>query len=329
MVLMPLSPARSGRRILAMVAALAAVLGLQGCGGGGSETAIRASVHAYVTAVAKHDAARACARVTPLFWSATAQEISGELAGRSPALPGNDCVRGFERVFSLLSASAAAPTFTLTDVSVHGRTATAMLATGASASVSGGQDARFIKGSNGVWRIDCCAGRQLDQLPTVTYRIPSGSMLPTLKVGQTVTSNNAAMRAHPPALGDIVVFHPPKGYDAGCADPSEGQAGGANKRACGVARTGESSLTFIKRVVGLPGDRIAIIGGHVYRNGIREQEPYIAACLAAEADTCQFPVPITVPPGDYYMLGDNRGASDDSRFWGPVPRAWIVGVLER
>jgi signal peptidase I len=223
-------------------------------------------------------------------------------------------------------STLAAPKYTLTDLRVRGHTATGSLTLGASTNGSGGENARFVLGANGVWRIDCCTGSQLDGLPTATYRIPSGSMEPTLKIGQIVTSNNAAMRAHPPALGDIVVFHPPKNYELGCSDASEGQSGGPGQKPCGVAWKEESSETFIKRVVGLPGDRIAIINGHVYRNGIREKDPYIAPC-AGEA-SCNFPVPITVPRGDYYMVGDNRGESDDSRFWGPVPRAWIIGVLK-
>jgi signal peptidase I len=316
-----------GWRIVPIVAAIVAVLGLQGCGGTSSESEIRASVDAYLTALATHDAAGACAVITPAYWSATAQAANAELAGRSvAALPGNACRRGLGQLFSISTAKSVVPQFTLTDVVVHGHTATGSLTTGASASVSAGQDAGFIRGANGVWRIDCCAGTQIDRLPTATYRVPSGSMEPTLKIGQTVTSDNAAMRAHPPALGAIVVFHPPKNYALGCPDPNQGQSGGPDEQPCGVAGTQESSEEFIKRVVGLPGDRIAIVNGHVYRNGVRERDSYITPC--GVASICAFPVPITVPRGDYYMLGDNRGASDDSRFWGPVKRSWIIGVLE-
>ena len=84
-----------------------------------------------------------------------------------------------------------------------------------------------------------------------------------------------------------------------------------------------SSETFVKRVVGVPGDRIQIVNGHVYRDGAPEKDAYIEPCNGLGA--CNFPGVITVPRGDYYMMGDNRGESDDSRFWGPVPRAWIIG----
>jgi signal peptidase I len=155
------------------------------------------------------------------------------------------------------------------------------------------------------------------------YRIPSGSMLPTIRLGHRVLVDRLGDDFSSPHIGEIIVFHPPKNYDLGCLDSNEGQTGGSGQSPCGVTRTEESSETFIKRVVGLPGDRIKIVDGHVYRNGVREKDPYIAPC-SGEA-SCNFPVAITVPRGDYYMMGDNRGESDDSRFWGPVPRGWIIG----
>ncbi len=155
------------------------------------------------------------------------------------------------------------------------------------------------------------------------YRIPSGSMLPTIKLGQRVLVDRLGNDFSSPHIGEIIVFHPPKNFDLGCANSSEGSAGGPGARPCGVARFEQSGQTFIKRVVGLPGDRIAIVGGHVYRNDVREKDSYIAPC--AGSSSCQFPVAITVPHDTYYMMGDNRGQSDDSRFWGPVPRSWIIG----
>jgi signal peptidase I len=83
---------------------------------------------------------------------------------------------------------------------------------------------------------------------------------------------------------------------------------------------------FLKRVVGLPGDRISIVDGAVIRNGTPETGPRIARC---GDPSCNFRTPIRVGTGTYYVLGDNRGQSDDSRFWGPVRRAWIIGLVER
>ena len=157
------------------------------------------------------------------------------------------------------------------------------------------------------------------------YRIPSGSMLPTVRVNQRVLVNRLSMDFSSPHVGDIVVFHPPKNYNQGCADPSEGenQAGQDAAAACQVSWRQPSSQTFIKRVVGLPGDTIRIVDGHVIRNGRREADSYIVRCNGDVA--CTFPQTITIPRGDYYMMGDNRPDSEDSRFWGPVPRAWIIG----
>ena len=157
------------------------------------------------------------------------------------------------------------------------------------------------------------------------YKIPSGSMLPTLQINQRILVDRIGNDFSSPHIGDIIVFHPPKNYSAGCADPAEGQlrSGQDGTAACAVAQRQPSSETFVKRVVGLPGDRISIRNGHVYRNGVREHDSYIAPCN--DGNACSFPQTIAVPRGDYYMMGDNRGDSDDSRFWGPVPRSWIIG----
>jgi len=157
------------------------------------------------------------------------------------------------------------------------------------------------------------------------YRIPSGSMLPTLKIGQRVLVNRLSLHLSSLHVGEIVVFHPPKDYET-CADPAQGaSATGSNStQACDVAQTTSSSTTFIKRLVGLPGDHLQIRGGHVIRNGVRERDGYIVPC-PDDAD-CNFPATIVVPPGDYYMMGDNRPNSEDSRFWGPVRRSWIIGT---
>ena len=154
------------------------------------------------------------------------------------------------------------------------------------------------------------------------YKIPSGSMEPTLKVGQRILVNRIGMNLNGPHVGEIVVFHPPKEARQGKCGPAHYQvtAGGA---ACDQTNPEESGETFIKRIVAGPGDVISIREGHAYRNGIRERDPYIAPCGSEGA--CNFPTPIKIPPGHWFMMGDNRGKSDDSRFWGPVPTGWIVG----
>ena len=157
------------------------------------------------------------------------------------------------------------------------------------------------------------------------YRIPSGSMEPTLKIGQRILVDRIATNFTSPHIGDIVVFHPPSNYQQGCADPGAGESqdGQDSARACDAPWRQASSQTFVKRVVGVPGDRLSIVNGHVIRNGVREKDSYIAPC--GSSGSCTFPATITVPRGDYFMMGDNRGESDDSRFWGPVPKSWIIG----
>jgi signal peptidase I len=152
------------------------------------------------------------------------------------------------------------------------------------------------------------------------YKIPSGSMIPTLQVGQRILVNRLDTS---PGLGSVVVFHPPTSADAEtCGDSNQG---GGHAQACDKNVPVESTETFVKRIVGLPGDRLRILDGHVWRNGVEEHGSYIQPCDIGPAN-CNFPQTITVPPGEYYMMGDNRGDSDDSRFWGPVPRQWIVGA---
>ncbi len=150
------------------------------------------------------------------------------------------------------------------------------------------------------------------------YRIPSESMEPTLDVGQRVLVNRIGERFSEPSVGDVVVFHPPRGAETNqCGSvPQPGQA-------CTRPTSERADVNFIKRVVGGPGDRLRIVDGTVYRNGRRQSEPFTQPCGPGE--DCDFPVAFTVPEGHYFMMGDNRGESDDSRFWGPVPEDWVIG----
>jgi signal peptidase I len=153
------------------------------------------------------------------------------------------------------------------------------------------------------------------------YRIPSESMVPTLEVGQRVLVNRLGNNFGDPKVGDILVFHPP----AGAESDSENQCGGHQRpgAACDQPTPKEAKVNYIKRVVGVPGDKIAIIDGRVIRNGKPTKEPFINKC--SDGSGCQYPKTITVPAGHYFMMGDNRGESDDSRFWGPIKRDWVIG----
>jgi signal peptidase I len=160
------------------------------------------------------------------------------------------------------------------------------------------------------------------------YRIPSGSMEPTLKVGQRVLVNRIGTDFSEPHVGEIAVFHPPEGAEQQLCGPTAHSVdpGGA---ACSQPLSKEASVNFIKRIVAGPGDEIYVKEGHVFRKAagksqfVAEQDSYIKAC--GSSSECNFTTPIKIPPGHWFMMGDNRGNSDDSRFWGPVPTGWIIG----
>jgi signal peptidase I len=150
------------------------------------------------------------------------------------------------------------------------------------------------------------------------FRIPSQSMEPTLDVGQRVLVDRVRFHFRDPHRGDIVVFKPPRGADiTQCGQPPSPAA------ACAVPTRERSDTNFIKRVVAEPGDQISIKKGRVYINGTLNDPWKIRP--DDSCGICNLPKPITVPPGHFFMMGDNRGESADSREWGPVPRKWIIG----
>jgi signal peptidase I len=150
------------------------------------------------------------------------------------------------------------------------------------------------------------------------YRIPSESMEPTLDVGQRVLVSRFNYKFSDPDRGDIVVFHPPAGADSNtCGVPDKPE-----DEVCPRPTAKRDNVNFIKRIVAVPGDTLAIQDGHPVVNGKQQKEDFILPCAPG---TCNFPRPIKIPPGHFFMMGDNRGQSDDSRFWGPVPEKWIIG----
>ena len=149
------------------------------------------------------------------------------------------------------------------------------------------------------------------------FRIPSESMVPTLEVGQRVLVDRVSYKFGEPDRGDIVVFKPPAGQPSTCGVRR------ADDQPCPRGTPERSDTNFIKRVVAVPGDRVRIMEGSVYINGQRQREPF--ARLDPECGTCNLPREIRIPEDHYYMMGDNRGESADSREWGPVPEEWIIG----
>ncbi len=147
------------------------------------------------------------------------------------------------------------------------------------------------------------------------YRVPSESMEPTFEVGDRL----AMTRVSEPARGDIVIFNPPLGAaTAECGVEHPGDS------ACPRPTEGPVELQFLKRVVAVGGDRLSIRAGRVYLNGKRQDEPF---ARAGRCGPCNLPREITVPDGHYFLLGDNRTASADSREFGPVPGDWMVGKV--
>jgi signal peptidase I len=145
------------------------------------------------------------------------------------------------------------------------------------------------------------------------YRIPTASMEPTLhcarpapgcrgRVSDRVIANRLAYRFQDPERGDIVVFDTPAAVQTACP------AGG----------------TFVKRIVGLPGDVVSMRDGRVYIDGVELREPYLAAGYRGHESGSW----ARVPADGYFVLGDNRGMSCDSRRWGFVPRGNIIGRAE-
>jgi signal peptidase I len=150
------------------------------------------------------------------------------------------------------------------------------------------------------------------------FFIPSRSMEPTLDVGDRVVVNRLAYRIGEPAHGDVVVFLRPTGTGEAAAD---GPLSWVRRAvAQGLGGTPPGSEDLIKRVVGLPGDVVEGRNGRLYRNERRVPEPY----LAGRGFTSSFPR-VKIKPGHYWVMGDNREDSADSRVFGQVARSQLVG----
>lgn len=149
------------------------------------------------------------------------------------------------------------------------------------------------------------------------FFIPSESMVPALEVGDRVIIEKLSYRIGDPAPGDIVVFEQ-QAEDAVTDRGLWTRVGDSFRELFGMPVAGREDL--IKRVIAAEGDRVEGRGGKVYVNGRPAEEPY----LADGTITSDFPVTV-VPDGTVWVMGDNRGASGDSRRFGPVPVDEIIG----
>jgi signal peptidase I len=150
------------------------------------------------------------------------------------------------------------------------------------------------------------------------FFIPSRSMEPTLDVGDRVVVNRLAYRLGDPAHGQVVVFLRPTGADQA---PSGGPISWVRRAvAQGLGGTPPGSEDLIKRVVGLPGDVVEGRNGHLVRNGVEVDEPYLRpGTFTSDFDK------VKIKPDHYWMMGDNREDSADSRTFGQVDRSALVG----
>jgi signal peptidase I len=166
---------------------------------------------------------------------------------------------------------------------------------------------------------------------TRVVRVASPAMSPTFHRGELVTVDLDAYRAAKPRRGDVVLFHPPKGAAYGhCGNPAQPADGHPCERPAGGP---VYPRVFIKRVSALGGDWVEIKRGLVYLSrsahgpfklqdvGVRRASPVCSLC--------HLPKPTHVLEGSYFVTGDNRDVSDDSRNWGPVPLQWIDGKVGR
>lgn len=167
----------------------------------------------------------------------------------------------------------------------------------------------------------------IQQFLVKPYRIPSQSMVPTLSVGQRVLVDRLTNNWSDPARGDIVVFHPPAGADDTSYTTSQCGEVPQPGEVCPKPTPRRSDSNFIKRVVAVGGDTIQIQNNHVILNGKLQKEPFIASDSSCTNDDqiCTLMRPYRVPKGYFFMMGDNRAQSSDSRVWGPVPKKWVIG----
>ena len=145
------------------------------------------------------------------------------------------------------------------------------------------------------------------------YRIPTASMEPTLhcakpadgcraQVSDRVIANRIVYRFHAPKRGDIIVFDAPATVQSAC----------------------NAAGSFVKRIVGLPGEKVSLRSGYVFVDGVPLKESYLAAGYRG-SDSGDWP---RSRQEGYFVLGDNRTMSCDSRRWGTVPRRSIIGRVD-
>jgi signal peptidase I len=134
-----------------------------------------------------------------------------------------------------------------------------------------------------------------------TFYIPSGSMEPTLHIGDRIVVSKLSVEFGTIHIGDILVFKAPPAV---------------------VSQCGDDVADLVKRVIGLPGDHLTSKGNTIYVNNIPLKQPWSHYEPIGKAIGN-----VTVPANHYFMMGDNEADSCDSRFWGTVPHSSIIGKV--
>ena len=164
----------------------------------------------------------------------------------------------------------------------------------------------------GVVVVAVVAAVLLRTFVVATYSIPSGSMEPTLQIGDRIVVDKLSYDLHGVDRGNIVVFSTPPNED--CAGPPVSN--------------------LVKRVVGLPGETISVSGGNVHINGHLLPETWLPSSQQGKTypgpSTAPYALhnPYKIPKGDVFVMGDNRMLSCDSRYWGPIAESTIVGKVD-
>jgi signal peptidase I len=219
-----------------------------------------------------------------------------------------------------------AATLNVRILSVHDRRARVLLSNRVESLTETGGAAAVLE--QGQWRISELPSHETSG-DYIVYRVPSVAMAPTLKTGDIVLIDSLGHATGSPAVGAIVLVHPPAASEVACAAPGEGIAlsGTSTGLVCGRPGPTPSPEMFIKRIVAGPGDTVAITNGRVIRNGRPEPTPFPISCTSGIG--CSFRRPVRIPADSWFVVGDDRAQSADSREWGPVRTAWIVGKLAR
>jgi signal peptidase I len=281
-------------RTRAATTTIAIALALAGCasagvGGDSEQDAVRDTVDDYVKALAVRDGERLCSLLT-------GKSLADARAGGACALDGQGATDPDQDV-------------DIGAVQVAGDRASAEMAQDRTVVVVG-----LVRHGQG-WLIERVEARRLE------FRVPSESMRPTLDAGERVVVDATAYAEKPVRRGDVVLFQGPA--IQGCPDP---RAGLGFAQMCDEPVARFAQVRLVKRVVGVAGDRLAVRDGHLIVNGKAEDESGLIPC--DEVTLCTFPKTIVVPPESVYVLGDNRGASEDSRVFGPVPVTAVQGRID-